>query len=295
MKVHRSVGSRIFDAVNVTLMLALAFIVIYPFINQIAFSFNEGADAARGGIYFLPRKLTLDNYRFLFQNPDLLHSAAISILRVMVGTTTGVLATGLLAYITSLRFFSGRRLLRVLYVVTLYFGGGLIPTYLLIVRLGMVNTFTVYWLPPLISAFYMLLMAAYMQNIPESLMESARLDGCSELRIYLQIVMPISIPVFAAIGVYVAVFHWNSWFDNMIYNPSGKWDTLQIHLRRMLIQVEALKEIYNQQIARNRFRNLSPTTLKAAITIVVTIPITVVYPFLQKYFISGITLGAVKA
>jgi putative aldouronate transport system permease protein len=294
MKRRRSIGYRIFDAVNVTLMLLFTFVVVYPFINQIAFSLNEGSDAVRGGIYFLPRKLTLDNYRFLFQSQDLLRGALVSVLRVVVGTVTGVFVTGLLAYITTVRSFSGRRLLRVLYVVTLYFGGGLIPTYLLIVRLGLVNTFTVYWLPPLISAFYMLLMAAYMQNIPESLAESARLDGCTEFRIYLQIIMPTSIPVFAAIGVYIAVFHWNSWFDNVLYNPSGTWDTLQVHLRRMLIQVEALKAIYNQQIARSRYRNLSPTTLKAAITIVVTIPITVVYPFLQRYFISGITLGAVK-
>lgn len=289
-----TIGSRIFDTFNVVFMLVFTFFMVYPFINLLALSFNDGVDAARGGIYFFPRVFSLDSYQFLFQNDKLYSGLWISLLRVVVGTVTCVFMTGLLAYVVTIRSFSGRKFIRVLFLITMYFGGGLIPTYLLMVQLGLINTFNVYWIPGLLNAYYMLLMASYMQGLPESLFESARIDGASELKIYAKVVIPISMPVFAAIAVFSSVGHWNSWFDVILYNSNGKWDTLQVYLRKLLLEVEALQQIQDAQVAYSKYRNISSSTLRAAVTMVVTLPIICVYPFFQRYFVSGITLGAVK-
>ncbi|GIP28605.1 sugar ABC transporter permease [Paenibacillus sp. J23TS9] len=289
-----SLGSRVFDLCNVMIMLVLSLAMLYPFINLLALSLNDGADAARGGIYFIPRQFSLDSYMLLFQNKRLLSGLGISILRVVVGTTTCVFMTGLLAYIVTIRGFSGRKMIRLLFLFTMYFGGGLIPTYMLMMKLGLINTFHVYWIPGLLNAYYMLIMASYMQNLPESLSESARIDGAGELLIYFRIIFPVSLPVFASIAVFSSVGHWNAWFDVILYNSNGHWDTLQVYLRRLLLEVEALQQVADQQLAYSKFRNISPLTLRAATSMVVTVPIIFVYPFFQKYFVGGITLGAVK-
>lgn len=294
MKIRVSVWSRMFDTVNVLFIVVFSFVMLYPFINQLAISFNDGADLARGGVYFVPRKFTWENYRFMLASTNLTHSAMLSVLRVAVGTLTCLLCTGLLSYVVTVQSFSGRRFMRMVFLITMYFGGGLIPFYLLIVSLKMLESFTVYWLPALVSPYYMLIMASYMQNLPDSLNESARLDGASELGIFFRIVVPISLPVFASIAIFCAVGHWNSWFDSLLYNPSGKYDTMQVILRKLLLQVEMLSKLHSEQEASQKYRSLTPETVRAATTMIVTIPIICVYPFLQKYFVTGITLGAVK-
>jgi putative aldouronate transport system permease protein len=289
-----SLGSRIFDVTNVIMMLLLSALMIYPFINLIAISLNDGADAARGGIFLYPRVFSLDSYSTLFHNDKLIRGTFISILRVVAGTVSGVLVTGMLAYIVTINGFSGRKCMRILFIIPMFINGGLIPTYLLILKLGLLDTFTVYLLPTLINGFYMLIIASYFQNLPEALFDSARIDGASELRIYFQIVLPVSIPVFAAISIFVSVYHWNSWFDVMVYNPSGKWDTLQTYLRRLLLESEAINEVQKNLVSQTQIRAISPITLRAATTVLVTVPIICVYPFFQKYFVGGITLGSVK-
>lgn len=176
----------------------------------------------------------------------------------------------------------------------MYFSGGLIPTYLLMVNLKLINTFSVYIIPGLFSAYYMLLIASYIQNIPEALFEAARIDGCSELGIYINILLPVCVPVFAAIAVYLSVGHWNSWFDVLIYNPKGQWDTLQVFLRRILLESEAASKVTELANAESKLKNMTSESVRAATTITVTVPILLVYPFFQKYFISGITIGSVK-
>lgn len=292
--IKESMGSKVFDVFNIIFMILLMIIMLYPFLNQLAISLNDSTDAIRGGIYLLPRKFSLQSYEYIFQNKNLIRAAVISILRVIVGTSTCVISTALLAYIVTIKGFSGRKFIRRLFVITMYFSGGLVPFYLLMVKLHMIDTFTVYWLPTLFSPYYMLLIAAYIQDIPNALSESARIDGAGELRIFFQIILPISIPVIAAVCVFVGVGHWNSWFDCMIYNPSGNWNTLQVYLKRMLLEVQALENIRDQQMANTKFASLTAKTVRAAATMIVTIPIAMIYPFLQKYFISGITVGAVK-
>lgn len=293
-KMRAGRGSDLFDVFNIVFMLVFSFLVLYPFWNQLVYSINEGNDAARGGLYFWPRKISFDAYGYLFHNPRLVNGALISLLRVGVGTVTCLFCTGLLAYVVSIRNFSGRRFLRILFMLTMYISGGLIPYYLLISRLGMTNTFSVYWVPGLLNAYYMMLMASYIQELPESMMEAARIDGCTELKTYWKIIVPMSIPVYAAIAVYLSVEHWNSWFDCMIYNPGGKWDTLQVFLRRMLLEREAAAQATDQMVRNTRFRNITPVTIRAATTMLVTLPIACSYPFFQKYFVGGLTLGAVK-
>lgn len=291
---RKSIGSRVFDAVNVTLMIVFAFLLLYPFYNQLVISFNEGVDAQRGGVYFWPRRPTLESYAWLFKNSKLLSGALVSVMRVVAGTVTCLFGSTLLGYVTTIRYFSGRRFMRILFVVTMYFGGGMIPTYLLIMRLGLLNTFTVYWLPYAISGYYMLLFSSYLNQLPDSLFEAARVDGASELRIYFQIVVPVSVPVLAAISIYLTVGQWNAWFDNMLYNTNGNWDTLQMYLRRMLLQAEVALKIQAEAIAYHRAMTMTPQTIKAATTMIVTLPILIAYPFFQRFFIGGITLGSVK-
>lgn len=161
----------------------------------------------------------------------------------------------------------------------MYFGGGLIPIYLLYTQLGLTETFTVYWLPTLFSAYYMILIASFIQGLPDSLAESARLDGASELQIYFKVILPLCKPVIAAIAVMLAVGHWNSWFDVMLYNSSGKWDTLQVYLRKILLESEQASRLLSEQKQFAFMKNLTTSSIRAATTMIVTIPIVCIYPF----------------
>lgn len=293
-KVKKSMGSKLFDVLNTVFMLAFAFIMIYPFWNQLVISLNSGADTIKGGLTFWPRIFTLENYTYIFERSNILRGALISVLRAVVGTATCIFCTGLLAYVTTIRHFTGRRFMRLIFVITMYFGGGLIPTYLLFTQLGLTETFTVYWLPGLFSAYYMILLSSFINGLPDSLPESARLDGASEFVIYFRVIFPLCKPVIAAIAVMLAVTHWNSWFDIMLYNSSGNWDTLQVYLRKILLESEQAAKLLSDQKLYEAMRNLTTTSIRAAATMIVTIPIVCIYPFFQKYFVGGMTIGAVK-
>ena len=292
--IRQSIGSRIFDVFLYFFMILFAFCMIYPFWNQLVISLNEGSDTVYGGLTFWPRKPTIENYTYVFRRMNLPKGALMSIARVVVGTFTSLFCTSLLAYIVSIKTFAGRKFIRIVFLITMYFGGGMIPTYLLFVNLGLINNFNVYWIPGLISAYNMILISSYMQGIPDSLAESARMDGASEIRTYFNIILPLCKPVLAALAIMVAVGHWNSWFDVYIYNPSGKYDTLQMYLRKILLNAEAAQKLQNDQKKYEAMRHLTTTSVRAATTMIVTVPIVMVYPFFQKYFISGITIGAVK-
>jgi putative aldouronate transport system permease protein len=292
--IKRTKGGTLFDIFNFIFMAIFTICMVYPFVNTCALSFNDGIDAVRGGIYLWPRKFSLRNYEFVFSNKDLLKGFVVSVLRVVVGTFTGVLGSALLGYIVSCRHFYGRKFMRTIFIITMYFGGGLIPTYLLMIKLGLMNTFAVYWVPGIFSAFYMLLTSSYIQNLPESLFESARIDGASEIRIFSQIVLPLCTPMLACIAVYIGVGQWNSWFDVSLYSKNGRWDNLQIILYRLLNQSTAMQKMMETMRNADKMKTLQPQTVRAATTMVVTLPILFIYPFFQKYFVSGITIGAVK-
>lgn len=292
--IKQTKSGRVFDVFNIVLMAVVLIAVVYPFVNVLAISFNDGYDAVRGGIYLWPRVFSLENYKFVLRDSSLLRGFMVSVLRTVIGTVTAVLGNALLGYVVSCRQFAGRKFMRILFLITMYFGGGLIPVYLLMTRLGLINTLTVYWLPSIFSAYYMLLCASYIQNIPEALFEAARVDGASELRIFAQFVVPLSVPMLACIAIYVGVGHWNSWFDVNLYSKNGTWDNLQIILYRILNQTNAISEMTDSVMVAEKMRGIQPLTVRAAITIIVVTPIIIIYPFFQRYFVSGMTMGAVK-
>lgn len=291
---RKTAGGRLFDAFNVCFMLLLFIVMVYPFYQQLIISFNEGVDADRATLFFWPRKFTLENYTWLLGNAGIPRGLLVSFLRVIVGTTTGLFCTALLAFLVTIRAFSGRRALRVFFLITMYFNGGFITTYLLYIQIGLQNTFAVYWVPYLFNAYYMLIIASYIQNLPYALVESAWIDGASMKVIFIRVILPMCVPVLAAVAVFMSVNQWNAWFDNMIYNPNGKWDTVQIILKRMMLEADIDKKLTLETQAAQRMHTRSSTTIKAACTMLITFPILMVYPFFQRYFISGITLGAVK-
>lgn len=292
--IKESPSGKAFDIINGVMITLLMILMIYPFWNVLVFAFNDGTDAVLGRLYFWPRVWSLANFEYVFKNKDLLHGAWVSVLRVVVGTGTAVICNALLGYIVSCKTFYGRKFMRVLFIITMYFSGGLIPTYLLMIKLGFMNSFAVYWIPSLFSAYYMMLAASYIQNLPEALFESARIDGASELKTFVKIVLPLAMPMLACIAVYIGVGQWNSWFDVSLYSKDGKWDNLQIILYRLLNQASAKAEMANQQQLYQSMRNIQPETVRAATTVVVVLPIVFIYPFFQRYFVGGITLGAVK-
>jgi putative aldouronate transport system permease protein len=292
--IKQTPAGRVFDVCNGILIAMLMFAMIYPFWNTLVFSFNDGTDALLGRLYFWPRAWTTTNYEYVFKNAKLLRGALISVLRVVVGTVTGVLCNALLGYIVSNKQFYGRKFMRLLFLITMYFGGGLIPTYLLMIRLGFMNSFAVYIVPGLFSCYYMMLTSSYIQSLPDALFEAARIDGASEINTFLRVAIPLSMPMLACIAVYIGVGHWNSWFDVSLYSKDGTWDTLQIILYRLLNEANAKAELTTQQRLYQKMRTIQPETVRAATTVVVVVPIVFIYPFFQKYFVGGITLGAVK-
>lgn len=292
--IKRTVAGQVFDVANMIIMLVLLVLFLYPFWNQLVLSFNTGLDAARGGIFLLPREFTLANYAYAFGMGNIWSSIGWSVARVLVGTITNLFVSGLLAYIIMLPTFKGRRFMRIIVVLTMYIPIGLIPTYIVYNQLGLLNTFSVYWVPTLVTGWNVLMISSYMQNHPYALIESARLDGSRELGIYWKIIFPISTPVFAAMAVIVGVGHWNAWFDVMVYNAKGEFDTLQMYLRRILLKADLVADLLKSSAAHEELRTLQPQTIRAAVTVIITVPIACIYPFMQKYFIQGISIGAVK-
>ncbi|HHV10092.1 MAG TPA: carbohydrate ABC transporter permease [Clostridiales bacterium] len=291
---RKSAVEWIFDSLNLILILLAFAVFLYPFWNQLVLSFNVGTDAAKGGIYFWPRKFSLDNYTYVLGVTHFFRSVLYSILRVVVGTFGNLFCCGLLGYVLAQKSFSGSRFMRTVTVLSMYIPIGLIPIYVLYSNLKLLDSFTVYWLPGLITGWNVLMITSFVESQPVALFESARLDGASELTVFTRIVFPICKPVFAALAIITAVNHWNSWFDVLVYNPSGNFDTLQMVLQRLLIKADIAKDLMNQNNNPESYKLLTPITIRAATTMIVTIPIAAVYPFFQRYFVGGLSLGAVK-
>lgn len=289
---HRSTGERLFDIGMYALLTAAAVSTVYPFIYLLIISLNETTDALRGGLYLFPRKFTLENYAYVFENDKLARAALNSVLRTVIQTVISVFCCGMLAYVLSRRYFIFRKTFSFILVITIYVSGGLIPTYLLIKDLGLMNTFAVYIVPGIVSAFYIFIMRTFFEQLPDGLVESAYIDGANDFSIYTRIILPISLPVVATISLYVAVGEWNAWFDNYLYNSRNeKLAVLQYELQKMIQTVESSTSDTGESEA---VRVISPLTIKSTLTILVTVPILLVYPFLQKYFVKGLTLGAMK-
>ena len=290
----------VFNTGNVVIMLLIMFCTLYPFWNTIAVSFNTATDTTRGGITFWPRVFTLQNYRAVFTSGTIYNAFFISVARTLIQTVTGVFLTSMLAYALSRKEYVFRKLCTLILILSMYVNAGLIPNYFLIRSLGMINTFWVYIVPGMLSAFNFIVIRTYMLNLPESIIESARIDGCGDFIIFARIVFPLCLPVLATIALFIAVGAWNSWFDTMIYT-SGRTSlhTLQYKLMEFLqssqSQSKSAAVIGSMGMAQNPAASMvTPVSIRAAITVVAALPILIVYPFLQRYFITGISVGSVK-
>ncbi|MGI2294501.1 carbohydrate ABC transporter permease [Paenibacillus sp. GXUN7292] len=295
MRIKTKFGDGIFHICNITLLLLLGIATLYPFLNLLAVSLNQSLDTMRGGIYLWPRAFTLDNYRLIFSNDRFFNSAALSVLRTLIGTGLSVICTIMVAYALSRREYILRKMLNTIIVVSMYVNGGIIPIYLMIKNLGLTNTFAVYIIPGLIGAFNVMIMRSYFDQLPDGLVESAKLDGANEWQTLFRVVMPISLPVIATITLFISVGHWNSWTDNFLYNSKESLTLLQYQLMQILMQTTEQVSGSIGSGADDAILNFTtPQSIRATMSMVVTLPILFVYPFLQKYFIKGMTLGAMK-
>lgn len=294
----RSWPDRCFDLFNLMFMIFVLVITLYPFLHVLAISLNDSTDTVRGGIHIWPRQFTLANYEVIFQYDTLLTGFRNSVLRTIVGTALGLISASMLAFTLSRRDFQARKFISVFLALTLYFSGGLIPVYMLIRDLGLMNSFWVYVFPGMVNAFFVFVIRSYIDGLPYSLQESAKLDGANDFVIYWRIIMPLSKPVLATIALFIAVGQWNAWFDTYLYNGSARHlTTLQFELMKVLesTTTSGSSQDFRGQNMTEVMARVSPESVKMAITIVVTVPILLVYPFLQRYFVKGMTLGAVKS
>jgi ABC-type sugar transport system, permease component len=296
-----AVSNKLFNIINFIILTMLVVVTLYPFWNTIALSFNDGLDSLRGGIKFLPRVFTWQNYKAVFATGTIFNAFSISVTRTIVQTVLNVFLTCMLAYALSRKEYALRKPLTVILVVSMYVSAGLIPCYFLVKNLGLLNRYAVYIVPNLIDVFNFILVRTYIQSLPDSFVESARIDGAGEFRIFMQIIMPLIVPTIAMVALFVAVGAWNSWFDTYLY-ASGK---VNLHSLQYVL-MEFLQSSQNQSHSAADAGALAlagsgaagsmvtPVSIRAAITIVATVPILIVYPFMQKYFIVGIAVGGVK-
>ncbi|MFC5986773.1 carbohydrate ABC transporter permease [Marinicrinis lubricantis] len=295
---YGSPGDRIFDFCNYTFMIFLVIVTLYPFINTLAVSFNDANDSVRGGIYLWPRVFTWENYEYVFRESAVFHSLIISVLRTVIGTVVTVFSCAMVAYTISRPEYVLRKFITIAFILTMYFNGGLIPNFLLIRDLGMMNSFWVYIIPGIIGVFNLIVIRSFIEGLPEGILESARIDGAGEFTTFSRIVLPLSVPVLATVALFTAVYQWNSWFDVFLYNSSNKnLSTLQYELMKILQNSNASMSSNTTGGYTGENPNatqVTPTSIRATMTIVASVPIILVYPFLQKYFVKGMTLGGVK-
>lgn len=292
-KIKISPVDRAFIICNTIFMILFVFITLYPILNTLALAINDGTDALRGGIYLWPRKWTMQNFITVLQKDNLITGAYITVARTLLGTVISLLANAILAFIVSRKRFLFRKQLSLFWVVTMYVNGGMIPTFLVYKGLGLTNSFWVYVVPGMISAFNMLVIRTYMNGLPESLEESAQLDGAGYSTIFLKIISPLCKPVYATVALFVAVGQWNSWFDAMLYNRmDSSLTTLQYELMKLLSSVT--NQGASAEAMKNATGSVTPETVRAAASILTMLPIICIYPFLQRYFVTGLTLGGVK-
>ncbi len=297
-------GDRAFNIFNGIFMTLLVIVTLYPFLNVLAVSFNDASDTMRGGIYIWPRIWTTFNYRSVFASGYIYHAFFISVSRTVISTIFNLFFTTMLAYALSRKEYVFRKPITIVFVMTMYFSAGLIPGYFLIRSLGLINNFLVYIIPSLIGAFNLIVIRTFIKSLPDSMIEAAKIDGAGDFKIFMQIIFPLCKPVLAVVGLFVAVGAWNTWFDTFLYASSKQsLSTLQYELMKILAtsmnqgsSANATAQASGSAAAHSATASdtVTPQSIRAAITVVAAVPILLVYPFLQKYFVVGLNVGSVK-
>ncbi|MDE7313391.1 MAG: carbohydrate ABC transporter permease [Eubacterium sp.] len=284
-------GEKTLDYILLVFCLLLIVITVYPFLNVLAISLNDSMDTMRDVNFIIPRKFTLSNYTYIFKENNLGSAFAMSVARTLIGTGIGVICTAMLAYVLSRKDFYFHKSFTILFIITMYVSGGMIPEYLLLTRtLKLSNSFLVYIIPGLIWVYNVILMRSFIEGLPDALQEAARLDGANDFVIFSRVILPLCTPSMATVALFYAVGQWNSFMDTYLY--ARDLPTLQYVLYEIMEQASIRVDPH---AASSQLKNaVSPMSVRMAITIVATVPILIVYPFLQKYFVGGMTLGAVK-
>lgn len=289
MKRYNSVGSRIFDVVNYSFLSLYAIVAIIPLFYVFSASFSSAAELTKKGFVIIPMHPTLDAYRYIFSTSSITRSLMVSVLVTVIGTVINMLLTSITAYPLADPELEGRKFLITLVTFTLVFNAGMVPTYLVVRSLGMMDSLWALMIPSAISAWNLIVLKNFFQQLPNELKESARIDGCTDLGIFIKIALPLSAPALATFSLFYAVGNWNAFFAAIMYiNDTKKWP-IQVILRQVVMMA--------QQIGNNEVTgSVSPPseTVKMAVIVVATVPILLVYPFLQKHFVKGVMLGSIK-
>jgi putative aldouronate transport system permease protein len=290
--VKPNAGEKIFNLVNTLVLGLLGLSCVYPFIYVLSMSLSSAAEASRQGLHLFPWQVSWTSYKIVLSDPGILLGFWNSIVRTVVGTILTLLATCVAAYPLSRKEMPHRSLLQFLILFTMLFGGGLVPNYLLIHRLGLINNRFSLILPGLITGFNVIVLRRFFQAIPDSLCESARIDGAGEWRILFSIFIPLSKPVLATVALWTAVAHWNAWLDALLYITDGRKQVLQVALQSIVVQ-NSFKAM-DMGVTDAAVVDFSSETVKAATIMITVLPMLLLYPFVQKYFVRGILLGSVK-
>jgi putative aldouronate transport system permease protein len=288
---YRSIGSITFDITNIVFMLVVVFVTLYPMYYIAIISISNGREVLAERVNFWPRGINIEAYRLVLRDASIVRALANTVLYTAVGTAINLSFTAMCAFPLSRRDFSGRKVLTIFVTVTMFFGGGLIPLYLVVMRIGLINSMWAVVLVPAINTWYMFIMRTYFQGLPDALQESAIIDGANDIHILIRIIIPLAKPIMATLLLFYAVYHWNSFFNAMIFLNEKKKFPIQIILRNVVVagRMDATNEI-----GAGIEYMVIEQTIKYAVIMVSTLPILIVYPFLQKYFVKGVMIGAIK-
>lgn len=275
------------------LMLVICFVSLYPVWYTVIISFNDSSDALRGGIYWWPRKFSLESYKTVFQDTTIIRAFMVTVLRTLIGTVTSVFFTAMVGYALSKKHIMGNKFYTILGTITMFFTGGLIPSFITLKNLGLYNNFLVYIIPSLFNFYNMIIFRSFFNELPAGLEESARLDGANDLMIFIRIVIPLSAPVIATIALFNGVGHWNDYFTGVLYINDAELQPIQTYLFRIIASASASKTVVAMP-AGVTAQQVSSQSVRLATMVVTTFPIMCVYPFLQKYFVKGMLIGSIK-
>lgn len=286
---YASKGEKAFDIVNIIFLTIFSLLCLVPFINILATSFATPAEITTRTFILFPRTFSLDAYRYILSTPTIFKSIGVSLFVTIVGTFISMVLTSFMAYALSRRYLHGRSFVNFLVVFTMLFSGGMIPTFLVVNKLGLIDSIWSLILPGAISAYNMIIMRNFFQGIPDSLEESAKMDGCTDLGVFFRIILPLSLPSIATISLFYAVNYWNTYQSAILYiNDSSKWP-VQVLLRQIVLVSSGLN-------ADASVVDVVPPaqSVKMAVIIIATLPMLIAYPFVQKYFVKGAMVGSVK-
>lgn len=293
MHIRKTTSRKVFEVFNYTLLTVVTLISLFPLVHMFALSLSSQAAAAAGRVSVFPVDFSLESYKYILEKPEFFRAFGVSVVRVILGTSINLILTILCAYPMSQpdHKFRGRKIYVMMFLITMVFNGGMVPTFLVVKAVGIYDTMWALILPQAVQVFNIILMMNFFRGLPPALSESAFVDGANHFQVMTRIYLPISKPSLATVGLFSMVGHWNSWFDGMLYLKSTEKYPLQTYLRNVINAVDVASISVNTAASVS---DISSKTLKAAQIFIAILPILVIYPLLQKYFISGMTLGSVK-